>query len=66
MQLRANPINKEFIYGVQSLADHYEVTKRTIERWNRAKKIPWEKTGPSKNSSVRISTEAANLYYNRG
>jgi len=53
----------DYIYGWKDLAKYFEVHPRTLFRWHKLNPIPWEKRGPKKQHSVRISLESASQYY---
>lgn len=52
-----------YVYGWKGLAEYFGIHKRTLQRWDEKLKIPWDKSGPKKNDSVRIHVWTADTYY---
>lgn len=52
-----------YLYGWKSLAQYFGVTVRTLQRWNKDLKIPWEKNYKSQQARVKIHILVADEYH---
>lgn len=52
-----------YLYGWKSVAKHFGITVRTLQRWHQQLKVPWEKNYNSQQARVKIHIFVADEYH---
>lgn len=51
-----------FLCGYKDFEKRYNISKRTLQRWDKILKLPWIKMGDSKGAPVKMHCKVADEY----